>query len=118
MGTFCLYMAEILLLKVTDVAKTITITPSLYLLVYFLLLFLLKHPFPQGRKEAEICRKMSNYTYYSHVLFFDVFTSLNTALWGDRLTETPMFLLVVAATVVTGLVFIRSDKKICRLLVG
>ena len=99
---FILYLVEIFTLKSSNIAKNITITVGLYILVTALVIFLLRHPLPNQCHLASYCSTLANYTYYSHVLFIILFTQLNTSIFQNFLTETPLFLLVLISTVVTG----------------
>lgn len=92
-----LWLVEIILIRHFEIGSSIVITLGLYPLMVSIMLCLLRHPMTKHANTAVVCRSCANFMYYAHPLFI---TFLNTAagLLSIQLSETPLFLLVLALT--------------------
>lgn len=113
---FLLYLAEVAVIKILDLSRAITETLCLLPLVYFLIVWLLRHPMAGKRKLAETCRTLANFTYYSHVLFIMIFNETNGSLLDGTLTATVKFLFVIVLTLSFGLLVCRSRNNKIKVL--
>ena len=109
-----LYLTEIIVIKILDIAESITITLSMYGLVFVLVGFLMKHPFSQQKKLAECCRVLSNYIYYSHVMFLILIDHIISEYLGLSISATFQFFLIIFLTHLGGILIYRSKKKWLR----
>lgn len=95
-----------------EICVAITLLPTLF----FFFVFLLKHPFPQYQKYTGYCRRMSNYIYYIHPIFIAV-VEMGASIIGLHISNTPMFFIITAISVISGTIFYKLDNKYTRLLV-
>ena len=113
-----LFLAEVILVKTFAWSRTISVTPCLYALVVFMMLYILDDPIPLDSKLAQTCRALANYTYYSHVALIMVFSKLASILGVEHISETVLFVLVIGVTAATGLILERCRSKVVRYIIG
>lgn len=113
-----LFLAEVLLVKTFAWSRTISVTPCLYMLVVFMMLYILDDPIPLDSKLAQTCRALANYTYYSHVALIMVFSKLARILGVEHISETVLFVLIIGVTAATGLMLGRCRSKAVRYIMG
>lgn len=113
---FTLFLAEIIVGKVLKIISSAIITTFLYPLVLSIILLLLKNPMPNKSKTSEICRKLSNFTYYSHPLFIFLITNLKRVITGTEMIGIPMFVSTVFVTALVGLLLIKQKNKTINLI--
>ncbi len=106
------YLCEVFLLKMMDWARTIAISISLYIAVYFLLIVLLKNPLAGKEYAARWVRKIAGFTYVSHVLVISIVRWINGTYLSSMLSETPIFLITMCATCMLGGLLGKSNNKL------
>lgn len=95
-----------------EICVAIMLLPSLF----FLFVFLLKHPFPQYEKFTGYCKRMSNYIYYTHPIYIAI-VELGASVMGIHISNTPMFFIITAVCMISGTIFYKINNKYTRLLV-
>ena len=115
-AALALFLGEILVLKLLDWARSNTMSVSLYLLMFTLLVWLLQHPAPKLTTLSAKCRTLANVSYYSHVLFITLFNVMNKRLFSGMLTPTVKCLFVLLCTFVLGMLLSKSKSRIAKLL--
>ncbi len=113
-----LYFVEIFTLKILDVSRMITLSISLAVLIWFLLLFLIAHPAPKLTALSQSCRSLAGVTFYSHVIFIELFNAVNKSLLNGALTETPRFVFVAVMTFVLGFVLSKINNRFIKSIIN
>lgn len=112
-----LWLGEMVLVKELQWQKDVVTTPFLYLEVVAVVLFLLKHPLSHCEKQANACRVVANFTYYSHPFVIICINLVSQVLLQTTFTETPMFLLTTILCGIAGWIVYRWNNKYVNYLV-
>ena len=87
-----------------------TICLFTYPIVYLLIIFALKHPYIGTEKLARYSSGIANSIYFSHILFVLI-------LQRTGLSETPVYIITVAITILLGVIIVRSNNKILKRII-
>ncbi len=104
------YIFEILFLQIFDLKNSTTLCLTTYPLVYLLILFSTKHPQIGTAKLAKYSSGIASFTYFSHILFIDIFEKLN-------FSETPTYFITIAFTAFLGFAIVKSNNSIFKKLI-
>ena len=110
--TICAILTIPLDIAAEEVRVGIMLLPTLF----FFFVFLLKHPYPQYSKYTGYCKRMSNYIYFIHPIFIAII-ELGASILGIHISNTPMFFIITAISLISGTIFYKLDNKYTRLLV-
>ena len=102
-GTICCWLLEIMIVIHFRLKENIIITFGLYLLTVTVMAVLLRYPLPKAHKLSQKCHILADLTYYVHPMVITILTFAAKAIGGVVLSETIMFILVVAFTLVIGI---------------
>lgn len=109
--TIAVWLIEIYIVWTFNWQTNIIITFGLYLLVVVTLLVLLKIPLPQYESLSSKTKFLANFTYYSHPFLIEGLDYITNNYIQLKLTETPMFILVILLTCLWGLIIYKLDNK-------
>lgn len=115
--TAIFYLSEIFILGALRLQTNIVITVFLYPLLALAMLLCFRFPLPHLDTHAKFCKISANFMYYSHPLFMFVFAKAFTRLFSFKLSNTPMFLLVCIAAVITSLIIFKINNRYLNKLV-
>lgn len=98
-------------------ARSFVISIGQYLLILALLNFFLAYPLTEYAALGKICRKLANFTFYSHILVIDVCTSGYRFMFHRDPSNAVVFWGTIAICFAAGSLIAKSNKKwITRLI--
>ena len=109
--TAAVWLAEIGMVRALGWENNIILTFGLYPLVVVTMLILLRNPLPACRNFSGKCAVLADFTYYSHPLCMEALSLSGLWLLHKEMAATPMFLLTVAITAMTGLLIDRAEER-------
>ncbi len=124
-GSLVVFLAEIYLVRYTEIAVSVIITPGLYLLTLATVLMLINKPLPGLEKTAETARTVANVTYYSHPFIIQLF-AIASSIVEIKIPNILVIASTVIATFLAGLLLHcilkksknKTIKAVVKLIVG
>lgn len=104
------YFIEVMIIQKFNLKMSTTICLFTYPIVYLLIIFALKHPYIGTEKLARYSSGIANSIYFSHILFVLI-------LQRTGLSETPVYIITVAITILLGVIIVRSNNKILKRII-
>ena len=104
------YFIEVIMIQKFDLKISTTICLFTYPIVYLLIVFALKHPYIGTEKVARYSSGIANFIYFSHILFVLILQSAG-------LSETPVYIITIAITTLTGAIIVGSNNKILKKII-
>lgn len=98
------YILEITMINILNIGVNVIITVSLYKLVQFLILFLLKNPMSEKENLGHKYRYLSNFIYFSHPIYISILSKIGLC------DGTSLFLFTAILSITIGSLLIYINK--------
>lgn len=92
-------------------ARSFVLSFGQYVLILSFLNLLLAFPLPQFSTLSTKCRKLANFTYYSHVLIISLVNSKCSPYYNGEVPGMIQFIATLLLCFVTGSILIKIDNK-------
>ncbi|WMJ85821.1 acyltransferase family protein [Anaerocolumna sp. MB42-C2] len=106
-----MFLLEIYFVVNFKIQKSIVITIFLYVLLAFVMIFLLKHPFFEKSKSARIMRGIGNFIFYTHPLYIMIITKAWDIIFDGKIETIVLYIITISSSGLCGYIIIKINNK-------